>query len=634
MKKVIYVLAALLIFLTVLPYGVAEAKSYDIKKYDMIIEVMANGDAEIKEKITYDFSGNFNGVFRNIDLDGTDGYEDIRVYVEENGTLREFSPGRGKNQNEYELSQDDNMLTLKVYEKTSSREKAFVYAYTLKNAAERFNDIGVFNRKVIDTNWDVPLRDISIEIRIPEGAVKDELRVFAHGPLEGYSEITDDRTFSFYVGEVMPGTFVETLATFPPNLIPDSQRVSNLNRLPSILENEQRLADEANKIREEARARMAQEERLKNIRKKLLPLFVAVTLGAAVSLVAMNLKYGRDLKPEFDGDYYRDLPGNYTPPVMTYLLTNRNVGPNDIMATVMDLVRKQRLKITKITVEQKRGIFSRNQTAEKYIIERIKDAGSEDPARHEVFLMDWFIDNLGEGKGLILDDLKEKVKGDDAALEFQKNYEAFKELVRIEGSAKNFFTGNDLTGSGVFLLISLALLACGILSFVFLKAWVFGAVAISLAVLSLINLLLLSFKTKRTRYGVEQAAMWKAFKRFLLHFSNMDKAEIPSIVIWEHYFVYAISLGVAKEVLAQLPKVFSETELSDPSLTYMGGYGYGFHSFHHMNSTLTNTITTVTQTVNTASAAASEFSSGSGGGGGFSGGSSGGSGGGGGGGAF
>ena len=110
--------------------------------------------------------------------------------------------------------------------------------------------------------------------------------------------------------------------------------------------------------------------------------------------------------------------------------------------------------------------------------------------------------------------------------------------------------------------------------------------------------------------------MWKAFKRFLLHFSNMDKAEIPSIVIWEHYLVYAISLGVAKEVLAQLPKVFNETELKDPSLTYMGGYGYGFHSFHHMNSTLNNTMSTVTQAINTASVAASRVSSGSGGGGG------------------
>ena len=174
-------------------------------------------------------------------------------------------------------------MTLKVYEKTSSREKTFVYTYTLKNVAERYNDIGVFNRKVIDRNWEVPLKDISIEIRIPEGATKDELKVFAHGPLEGYSEIIDERTFSFYVGEVMPGTFVETLAIFPPNLIPDSAKVSNRDELPAILENEQRLADEANRIREEARAKIAREERLK-ILEKLFPVFMVI-LGAVASLL-------------------------------------------------------------------------------------------------------------------------------------------------------------------------------------------------------------------------------------------------------------------------------------------------------------------------------------------------------------
>ncbi len=631
MKKILSALAALFVFLAFLPHDVAEAKSYDVTKYDMIIEVKSNGDAEVKEKITYDFSGDFNGVYRNIDLDGTDGCKDVKVYVEEVGTLREFSPGWGKNPNEYERSQDGNIMSLKVYEKTSSREKTFVYEYTLKNVAKKYNDIGVFNRKVIDRNWDVPLKDISIEIRIPEGATKDELKVFAHGPLEGYSEIINERTSSFYVGEVMPGTFVETLIIFPPNLIPDSQRVFSHDELPAILENEQRLADEANRIREEARARMAQEERLKNIRKKLFPVFLTVIFGAVASFISMNLKYGRDLKPEFDGDYYRDLPGDYTPPVMTYLLT-KNVGPNDVMATIMDLVRKKRLKITKIDSEQSGGLFSRNKTVEKYMLEKVKDANLEGLTRHEVFLMEWFVDKLGEGKGLILDDLKEKVKGKNAALEFQRNYETFKELVKMEGSTKDFFTGNDLTGSAMFLLIDLGLILGGIASIKFLHAWVFGISAVILAFFSLMNLLLLKFKTKRTRYGVEQTAMWKAFKRFLLHFSNLDKAEIPSIIIWEHYLVYAISLGVAKEVLALLPKVFSDAELTDPSLTYMGGYNY--YSFHHMNSTLTSTMSTVTQAINTASVAGSKISSGSGGGGGFSGGSSGGSGGGGGGGAF
>ena len=113
----------------------------------------------------------------------------------------------------------------------------------------------------------------------------------------------------------------------------------------------------------------------------------------------------------------------------------------------------------------------------------------------------------------------------------------------------------------------------------------------------------------------------------------MDKAEIPSIAIWEHYLVYAISLGVAKEVIEQLPQVFSEAELMDPSLTYMRGYS-SLNNLMLMNTMITSTTNSISNAISTADIASSPDSSGSGMGGGFSGGSSGGGGGGGGGGAF
>src|SRR5665811_1649313 len=62
---------------------------------------------------------------------------------------------------------------------------------------------------------------------------------------------------------------------------------------------------------------------------------------------------------------------------------------------------------------------------------------------------------------------------------------------------------------------------------------------------------------KKTQTGVNEYTKWKAFKRFLLDFSNMKDYEIPSIVVWEHYLVYAISLGVADKVISKLKLVIS-----------------------------------------------------------------------------
>lgn len=573
-------------------------------------------------------------------MDRTDGIDGLRVWVAQHQELREFQQSNRQGENVYELDQEDNLVKLKVYEKSSYEEKTFIYEYTLLNVAERYKDIGVFNRKVIDSNWDVPLENIHITILIPEGANKEDLKVFAHGPLTGVSKIVDERTFTFEVPEVMPGTFVETLAIFPPQLIPDSKRVYDETKLPSILENEQKLAEEANRERERAREemrrreelerkRLEREARLKSIRDRIWPVFVVILLGGLYSWIKFVLKYGRDPKPEFQGDYYRELPGDYTPAVMTCLLTKGRIDSKDLMATIMDLVRKKKITINRI--QREKGLVFKKME-ERYEISKIDGAVLDDLYPHESFLIHWFIDKLGDGRSLILDDLKSILKKRSKALEFHEDYEEFRSLVREQGEAQGFFTKNDLSGSSKYVLIALALLIGGPILTIGLKA-ASGVFMFLLGFVFLFTMWVVYTIRKRTRYGVEQVAKWKAFKKFLLHFSNMDKAEIPSIVIWEHYLVYAISLGVAKEVIEQLPQVFSEAELMDPSLTYMRTYG-SLNNLMLMNSMITSTTNSISSAISTADIASSPDSSGSGTGGGFSGGSSGGGGGGGGGGAF
>ncbi len=573
-------------------------------------------------------------------MDRTDGIDGLRVFVEQDQELREFQQSQRQGENVYELDQEGNLVKLKVYEPSSNEEKTFIYEYTLVNVAERYNDIGVFNRKVIDSNWQVPIGNIYITIIIPEGANKEELKVFVHGPLTGVSKIVDEKTFAFEVPEVMPGTFVETLVIFPPQLIPQAKRVYDETKLPSILENEQKLAEEANRERERAREemrrleelerkRLEREARLKSIRDKIWPVFTIILLAGVYSWIAFISKYSRDAKPEFQGDYYRELPGDYTPAVMTYLLTKGRIDSKDIMATIMDLVRKKKITINRI--QREKGLVFKK-TEEVYEISKIDGAELNNLYPHESFLISWFIDKLGDGRSLILDDLKDMLKKRSRAIEFHEDYEDFQSLVREQGEAQGFFTKNDLSGSGKYVLIALALLVAGAAIAVLLKA-ASGVFMFILGIVILITMLIVYNIKKRTRYGIEQTAMWKAFKRFLLHFSNMDKAEIPSIVIWEHYLVYAISLGVAKEVIEQLPQVFSEAELMDPSLTYMGGYN-SLSNLMLMNSMITSTTNSISNAISTADIASSPDSSGSGMGGGFSGGSSGGGGGGGGGGAF
>ena len=111
------------------------------------------------------------------------------------------------------------------------------------------------------------------------------------------------------------------------------------------------------------------------------------------------------------------------------------------------------------------------------------------------------------------------------------------------------------------------------------------------------------------------------------YFSEMERHEIPSLILWEHYLVYAVTLGVAKEVIKQLELVFPNLQEGD----YRFGYGWLTYETHSGMSSLPDSFNDIGEalenSIRSAQKAVSKSSSGSGGGGGFSGGGGGGGGG-------
>ena len=639
-KPFIFTLVLLFVFLLTPTLNIyANDRYYDVSQFNMTVDILENGDAVVSEEITYDFMGDFNGILRDIDGDRTDGIINLEIYVLEGNEFIPFREDYGGDAYTYELSEEGSLKKLKIYEQSSDEEKTFKINYTLANVAEKYTDVGILNRKMIDSGWDVGINNVTITMTIPEGATKEDLKVFAHGPLTGESTIVDNRTFTFkapYLG----GEFLETLVIFPPELISSSTNVFDEVKLPSILENEERLADEANKIREEAikeqeaqleRERLAREAQLLREKRERAsrPFFLGGIGAAIIGLITMFRKYSKEVQPTFEGEYYRELPEDYSPAVMTYLLTKGKSKDDDIMATILDLARKKVVSLTPVIVESGR-VFKKEEESFRITWRDKEKLNTLLP--HEAFLATWFIDDLGGSDGLVLDELEDIVKKQKNALAFQKDYEYFKAKVKDTGEKQGFFAPNKLTGATVYVLIGVALMVLGMGGLFFFESF-FGIILAFLGGLMLFGLLVMNFVRKYSLKGAEHTAMWNAFKKFLLDFSNLKEAEMPSLVIWEHYLVYATSLGVAEQVLDQLPKVFNEAELSNPNLTYMGGYR-SFRSLYYLNHSFGNTMTKVSSAVSSAQIASSTKSSGGGFGGGFSGGSSGGGGGGGGGGAF
>ena len=108
--------------------------------------------------------------------------------------------------------------------------------------------------------------------------------------------------------------------------------------------------------------------------------------------------------------------------------------------------------------------------------------------------------------------------------------------------------------------------------------------------------------------AIDEIEMWNGLKRFMEEFSQLDKKEIPEVVLWEKYLVYATAFGIADKVLKQLKIVYSNYEEQ-----------LGINTSTHMNLILSSHINnTISNSIN--KSISSVYSSGSGGGGGFSGG--------------
>lgn len=586
----------------------ADDRSYYMSSFNINAQLDSKGNMDVLEEIAYEFDGSFRGVYRTLKTEGSDGIDDFEVYKQQNGKLVEFQQNDSENENTYQLFDENDGIRLKIFSTSEDESKTFVIRYKVINAASKYSDIGELYWKFMGEDTDVRIENFGLKIMLPEGANRNQIRIFGHGPLSGISEIIDSRTVSLRIEKLLPHNFVEARVLFPANLINDSTKVVDKAALEGILEEEKGFADEANARRTRARAAVG--------------FSFAYALFELLAIMFLYFKYDKEYKAQFNGEYFRELPGKYSPAVLSVLWNFGKVRPRDITATIMDLVRRKYLELNVLQREIRGLIKHKIENEYTFILKNDADFGAL--SEHEQYLLDWLITTIGDGKRVSLKEIEQSSKTLNGAETFKSDYDAWTEYVKIEAEKLSFFDRNAIKGQIFGVLLAVVGMIYGGLT-----AALHGNIA-GLIVLLIVSFILLMYSLlirRRSRYGVEQFKMWKAFRKFLQHFSRLDKAELPAVTLWEHYLVYAITLGVAKEVISQLKLVFRDEDFKNSNLTYLYFGHYGNHGYFDAIDHVTSTMVKTTESVYTQSV--SKMSSRSGGGGGFSGGGGGGGGGGG-----
>lgn len=592
-------------------------RSLSMQTLDIRAEIMPDASMKVVESITVDFSGQWNGFYVQIPEGNT---PIVDVTVSENGQSYTFNPGTEYGPpGTFLIKQEgaDKLIDWSIDAYDMAR--TFELSYTVVNAVKIHSDVAELYRKFVGDSNGNSIENVKVRLILPSGAEQyvqgEDIRIWGHGPLNGEVAFDGDNAVVWNAGNLSPYTFVEGRVVMPTALFSGApaQAYDTNIALGSILEEEQGNADRANKQRQGAKVELGAA--------------AGVLLASIAGLVYIWSRFGRRYKASFDGDYYRDLPASYSPAELSVLWNYKKMKPSDITATIMDLARRKFIYLQEDVVEVKKIIGTKEVTTYKLtFMEHPEPTSLKNPQEatlrfHEEKLLNYLKINIGANKGYIhLTDIEYHSK--KHAEEFFKFWTNWTEYVEIAVKDYNFFD-KDTSMRRATGIAGLLMIVGG--SFFIMTSFAIG-LAITISGF-LITIVPQTFK-RRSPKGEEDYAKWKAFKKFLEDFSQMQTHEIPSLIIWEHYLVYAVTLGVAKEVIKQLELVF-------PNMTdgnYRFGQGWMHYSAYNNFTTFNNSFDmigkSIDKAVSSAQTAMSQSSSGSGGGGGFSSGGGGGGGGG------
>ncbi|TVX99791.1 DUF2207 domain-containing protein [Cohnella terricola] len=563
----------------------AKERSFEISEVGINARIDAEGNMWVTEQDTYRFDGSFNGIVVQLDTSGSDGIDNFQAFEvtsqQEIPLVVEAASGKGKK------------IKYKVYHQAHDETNVFRFTYEVKNAVQVYADTAELYWKFFDSTNPSTLGAVQIDIKLPDGEAipKEDIKAFGHGPLSGTVEIAGDGTVQYRVSPLPPEQNLEVRILFPASFVPNSLKVNHSPMLEKIMQEELKWANDSDNSRDASAHPWGS------------TLVYAIILLAAnvAAAVILYFRFGREQKPDWNEKYYRELPGDVTPAVASYLMDYK-IEPRDLMATLVDLVRKKYVDMQAVTKEG--GLFHRDQKDYSF---RLINELTDGLKPHEELVIDWLFRQLGHNGEVSLFEIRQYAGKKANAGKFLARWSEWQGKVVQEARQLGYFDTSK-AGSRIALAAAIVQIA-GFL--------IFAPDDVKWLLVCAAPLFLCGMKIKRrTKFGATERSKWKAFKRFLHDYSQIASREPLAVHLWEHYFVYAISLGEAKRMIAisriNLPQTGSEHYTVYSTVTH-GDFG---RHYDHFADSFNKTVSTARSHAPSSRGSGGGFSSGGGGGGG------------------
>lgn len=637
MKK-LYLFLILLIF----PFIAHAEVDYDITDYYITSDIEVAGGLKIKELVVLD--GTFNGyerniVYRNDSLEewkaGNVNFEKSSIYnavgidnlkvaaMKVNGdvsfdTMKNISNYASEvdsanlgESNVYTTTKNSNGIDVRMYMPANNEKVAFYLEYVVANAVVMHNDVAELYFPFIGDKFSDDIDNVNVQVFLPAADTSNNFRIWAHGPLSGeinkyQNENKENIGLIASIKDLKANTGFDIRVTFDKSLIlvPQFLHHSNEDALDKILEVENKRADDAN----------AKRKKIKAVYYSIKYAAIGYLIFLIVMWIYIYVKFDKEYKADFKNKYNREFIDDYNVEVIDYLF-NKNITPNAMSASIMNLVYKKNISVEEMPSDKKKKEYT------------FKLLNKENLSKSEEYLIEFLFDTVGNGSVFTTKKLKDYAKSTSSYSTFTSKYSTWKNNVIQEGQQQNFYESNTKIK---FIGLIIALIG-GLIFVTNILCNTDILIAYALIIPIVIFAIYIMTLNRRTKSGNEDYAKWKAFKNFLNDFGTFDIKELPEITLWERYMVYATIFGLAKKVQKSMNVYIQEL---DPNGT-LYPYYYNSWMYYDLNYAVADSVNSavnsaVNYSINTANANSS-YSSGSGFGGGFSSGGGGGFGGGGGG---
>ena len=596
--------------------------SLHLKNLDFTAQINEDGSMDVVE--TWDVNvSDTNTLYKTFKIDKTKYSGISNVFVQDitSGTNKNFKKsdiwqyhldkghyfGGINNNNEYEIAWGVSIDT--------TTRKQYLISYTVKDVIKKYNDCAELYWQFVGSEFEISADSITGIIKLPNKVSnKDELKVWGHTKyLNGEIYVTDLDIVEFNVNKYKSGNFVEVRIAMPTYVMSKLENTSNINKIDSIIEQETEWANEANARRD---------RRNKNFKLLILAtIFVNTSIGIMFSKkIKKNkqfLEKNPNILPEQQLEYYRELPDKEETPLEAVFILKtgykQSCLPNVFSATILNFALKgyvrieQEGKTIKILLNKiKTDELTRD---EKKVLEILRAASNNNELT--MAELEKYIKNY-PSKLMNLNSTFEKVSKTQASEKGKFDTNRFnKQIVYAEKNVGYIFLLIIIITASIFTIgyayknVQSMLITCTIISLAFF------------IVVTIINLILnIKITTSFngfTQKGINEQEQWKAFKKYMEDFSYLNEKEVPELVLWEKYLVFATAFGIADKVLKQLKVKYPELNNQDTISNMVL-----FNAMYNSNGFNTGFINSISSS--TSRMYSSTYSSGSGGGGGFSGG--------------